>query len=311
MNNTVIYKPDILEVVNRFGMRRKGEFYYCPIHSDSSTPNLHITPRKGVWFCFVCGKGGDSYDLIGNIIVGKHYDRRNKNHFKKVIEYLKNENYRKVEYSLEEEPLKLNISIKEYLYSRTKPLSKISIEYLLHRKIYNPELYLLREDIIDGIPYITIPIVYNNRVIHVKRRRNDLCKNIDLDKHKRYKNFPGSDGSLPHKLYNKKDKKILFFEDSISAISANQFGFPSAALPHGNSIQRSSRKLYKKMFDDKKLIIIPDNDEAGTVMVENFKNILNNLVVCRVPDKYKDFNEFLCDDEQAALKFIKEVYRNG
>ena len=41
---------------------RKSWVSRCPFHEDK-TPSLKITPEKGQWYCFGCGRGGDGIAL--------------------------------------------------------------------------------------------------------------------------------------------------------------------------------------------------------------------------------------------------------
>jgi P4 family phage/plasmid primase-like protien len=36
----------------------------CPLHGDDKTPSLSVNPKKQLWVCFGCGKGGDALDWI-------------------------------------------------------------------------------------------------------------------------------------------------------------------------------------------------------------------------------------------------------
>lgn len=35
----------------------------CPLHDDHE-PSLYLNDRKGVWYCHVCGEGGDGIQLV-------------------------------------------------------------------------------------------------------------------------------------------------------------------------------------------------------------------------------------------------------
>lgn len=57
---------DIEEVVGDFvSLKRKGQNLWacCPFHNEK-TPSFSISPAKGFYKCFGCGKGGDALDFV-------------------------------------------------------------------------------------------------------------------------------------------------------------------------------------------------------------------------------------------------------
>lgn len=57
---------DIEEVVSDFvSLKRKGQNLWacCPFHNEK-TPSFSVSPAKGFYKCFGCGKGGDSIDFV-------------------------------------------------------------------------------------------------------------------------------------------------------------------------------------------------------------------------------------------------------
>ncbi len=57
---------DIVEVVGDFvSLRRKGANYQacCPFHNER-TPSFVVSPAKGVFKCFGCGKGGNAVTFV-------------------------------------------------------------------------------------------------------------------------------------------------------------------------------------------------------------------------------------------------------
>jgi len=57
----------LLDLARRLGMkpRKAGKDYVtsCPFHEDR-TPSLSLSPEKGLWHCFSCGRGGDGIGLV-------------------------------------------------------------------------------------------------------------------------------------------------------------------------------------------------------------------------------------------------------
>lgn len=59
-------RTDIEEVVGDFvSLKRKGQNLWacCPFHNEK-TPSFSVSPAKGFYKCFGCGKGGDSIDFV-------------------------------------------------------------------------------------------------------------------------------------------------------------------------------------------------------------------------------------------------------
>lgn len=57
---------DIVEVVGDFvSLKKKGHYMMacCPFHNEKS-PSFSVTPSKGIYHCFGCGKSGDSIQFI-------------------------------------------------------------------------------------------------------------------------------------------------------------------------------------------------------------------------------------------------------
>jgi DNA primase len=57
---------DIAEVVGDFvTLKKKGQYYMacCPFHNEK-TPSFTVTPAKGIYKCFGCGKAGDAIQFI-------------------------------------------------------------------------------------------------------------------------------------------------------------------------------------------------------------------------------------------------------
>ena len=57
---------NIVDVISDFvSLRKKGTSYkgLCPFHDDS-TPSFSVSPAKGVYKCFACGKAGNVVNFI-------------------------------------------------------------------------------------------------------------------------------------------------------------------------------------------------------------------------------------------------------
>ncbi len=57
---------DLAEIVGEYvGLKRAGQHFkgLCPFHQER-TPSFIVSPTKGIWHCFGCGKGGDLFAFI-------------------------------------------------------------------------------------------------------------------------------------------------------------------------------------------------------------------------------------------------------
>lgn len=60
---------DIVEVVSQYVILKKSGANYwglCPFHKEK-TPSFSVTPRLGIYKCFGCGEGGDSFSFLMKI----------------------------------------------------------------------------------------------------------------------------------------------------------------------------------------------------------------------------------------------------
>ena len=59
---------DLLALIQSRGvaLSRKGKNWtgLCPFHEDNSTPNLIVTPGKGLWRCMACGAAGNAIQFV-------------------------------------------------------------------------------------------------------------------------------------------------------------------------------------------------------------------------------------------------------
>src|SRR5436190_10458647 len=57
---------EIVDVLSDFiSLKKKGHYYMacCPFHNEK-TPSFTITPAKGIYKCFGCGKSGDAIQFV-------------------------------------------------------------------------------------------------------------------------------------------------------------------------------------------------------------------------------------------------------
>lgn len=112
---------------------------------------------------------------------------------------------------------------------------------------------------------------------------------------KSFKNTPGLPKSKTlFNLYrNRLQDRVFVTESSFDAIRLEQTGAHSVATL-GASISSHQKSLLKKYF--RTIILVADNDEAGRAMANKLQSQLENVIIARVPEPYKDVSD-MSDDQ--------------
>src|SRR5690349_4818555 len=64
--DAIFHAIDLSDLVGRHvPLKRSGNSWKgcCPFHQEK-TPSFHVTPDKGLWKCFGCGKGGNAFTFL-------------------------------------------------------------------------------------------------------------------------------------------------------------------------------------------------------------------------------------------------------
>ena len=61
-------RADIVKVAEHYGIKLDRAYKcVCPFHKEK-TASFSVSPRKQIWHCFGCGKGGDSISLVAELL---------------------------------------------------------------------------------------------------------------------------------------------------------------------------------------------------------------------------------------------------
>lgn len=61
-------RADIVKVAEHYGIKLDRSYKcVCPFHKEK-TASFSVSPRKQIWHCFGCGKGGDSISLVAELL---------------------------------------------------------------------------------------------------------------------------------------------------------------------------------------------------------------------------------------------------
>lgn len=67
-------RAEIINVTNYFNIRINRAWKgLCPFHNEN-TPSFSIHPKKQIWHCFGCGKGGDVISLVQELLNCNAYE---------------------------------------------------------------------------------------------------------------------------------------------------------------------------------------------------------------------------------------------
>ena len=99
-------------------------------------------------------------------------------------------------------------------------------------------------------------------------------------------------------------------EDTMSAYQmlSKKFPVPVVGTPGSNIKKELLEKNYEKLDSFKKIVIVPDNDEAGKALVESFAGLFGHKLYVVKLDRYKDANEYLVND---AEKDFQKLWQNA
>jgi DNA primase len=93
---------------------------------------------------------------------------------------------------------------------------------------------------------------------------------------------------------------VYVVESSFDAIRLDQVGFPAVATL-GANVSASQIKLLAKYFNN--VVLVADNDEAGSIMKDKLVEKLGHLItVIQLDKKYKDIGD-MDDEEIKKLEF--------
>lgn len=104
----VIQRADIVEIIGQFMKLKKRGINYignCPFHNEK-TPSFNVSPNKGIFKCFGCGKGGDVVSFV------EQYEKLS---FTETIKWLANYYQIELEETAVSEDVKESLRIEESL----------------------------------------------------------------------------------------------------------------------------------------------------------------------------------------------------
>ncbi len=330
--------------------KRSGQnlFGLCPFHSEK-TPSFSVSPSKGIYHCFGCGKGGSVFNFIMDM---EHLS------FPESVEFLARragmaipEDGRQHDSGRRERLLKLNREAARFFYDQLSTAEGAkAIEYMRIRRIsrrvatnfglgYAPDSWegLTHEmksrgyserDLVDaglakrgkrGGVYDAFRGRLMFPVIDVRGNVVAFSGRVLGDGEPKYLNSPDTPVfSKSHNLFGlnlaKKSKAgyIILVEGNVDVVSLHQAGFDSAVASLGTALTSEQAGLISRFV--KQVVICYDADSAGKKAAQRAIPMLERVglavKVVTVPGA-KDPDEFIKAKGAEAFRALIDDSENG
>jgi DNA primase len=286
----------IHRVLNGAGIEIEAEYgtdyiIFCPYHNNNRTPAGEVSKESGLFFCFGCQTTRSLIELIMHMTGRTYFE---------TIRFIKS---KETETDIEAVINKALHQIPDFVqYDELliKRLNKQALEspramsYFEGRRLTKESVIKFDLGFSEKQDSVVIPMQSPDGM-----SIGFVARTIEG---KEFKNTPG----LPKSkiLFNlhrvKASKTVYVVESSFDAIRLDQVGFPAVATL-GANVSSSQIELLKRYFTG--IILVADNDDAGSIMAERLTEKMRNLVTIIRPDKkYKDIGD-MTDDEIRTLEF--------
>ena len=323
-------KPDLLEVLDSYGIEYpsgRAKFKICCPFHEENTPSFQIDTSKQLWFCFgQCARGGDAFDFIGLMEVGPHWDNRNTEHFRQVVQSIEGQDY--TEHVVQHKPkerivLSQNaLYLLQYaveIYHQNLLQEKPVMDYLATRNI--PEKYIRDRKL--GFSNGNLPLmmsmlpddVLRNTALEAgliyeqpeTKNRWELLKDRvifpDIDRDGRvlamigretkktntkYLTLTGIEKTIWSLCRYSKHQPVVITESTMDAATGQLMGIPVGATCGTGIAWYLVEDLKKYPF----LAFLPQDDDASRVALERWKELLPHGREITIDyDGYKDLSE--------------------
>lgn len=276
MNIDEIKKISLVEFLNQLGYQptgrdSKGLWFYSPYRSERK-PSFHVNPRKGVWFDFGSGAGGDIFTLAGELC--------NSTDFIRQAEFIANKMSMPIKKPYKPEPFIEQPTFEDVRVSKLE--SPALLKYLADRGIPRniAQRWCLQVDYrLHGKDYYYAIGFENNA--HGFELRNPFFKGSYPPKH------------ITHIANG--NARCNVFEGFIDFLSAERLGFNDGMdLVVLNSVSNVAKAI-TPLADYTVIQCYLDNDAAGRAALARLRREFGERVMDKsaLYPNNKDLNDFL------------------
>jgi len=296
MKTSNIYTQEqIKRVLIGAGVDIEAEFgndyiIFCPYHNNNRTPAGEVAKDSGLFFCFGCQTTKNLEEFIMHMSGRTYFE---------AVRYIKS---KETENDIEKLVNKTLVAPPEFvqydelilkrLYNQLTVSDKAK-NYLKYRKIEPTSWSKFSLGYSEKQDSVTVPM----------HSPDGMCLGFVARtiEGKDFKNTPGlPKGKILFNLHRVKSSGTVYVvESSFDAIRLDQIGFPAVATL-GANVSNSQTRLLEKYFTN--VVLIADNDEAGSIMKDKLIEKLGSLItVIRLDKNYKDIG----DMEDAEIKKLE------
>ena len=296
MKTSNIYTQEqIKRVLVGAGVDIEAEFgndyiIFCPYHNNNRTPAGEVAKDSGLFFCFGCQTTKNLEEFIMHMSGRTYFE---------AVRYIKS---KQTETDIEKLVKKTLVAPPEFvqydelilkrLYNQLAGSDKAK-NYLRYRKIEMASWAKFSLGYSEKQDSITVPM----------HSPDGMCLGFVARtiEGKDFKNTPGlPKGKILFNLHRVKSSGTVYVvESSFDAIRLDQIGFPAVATL-GANVSNSQTRLLEKYFTN--VVLVADNDEAGSIMKDKLIEKLGSLItVIRLDKNYKDIG----DMEDAEIKKLE------
>ena len=288
-------KEQIKRVLVGAGVDIEAEFgndyiIFCPYHNNNRTPAGEVAKDSGLFFCFGCQTTKNLEEFIMHMSGRTYFE---------AVRYIKS---KETENDIEKLVNKTLVAPPEFvqydelilkrLYNQLTVSDKAK-NYLKYRKIEPTSWSKFSLGYSEKQDSVTVPM----------HSPDGMCLGFVARtiEGKDFKNTPGlPKGKILFNLHRVKSSGTVYVvESSFDAIRLDQIGFPAVATL-GANVSNSQTRLLEKYFTN--VVLIADNDEAGSIMKDKLIEKLGSLItVIRLDKNYKDIG----DMEDAEIKKLE------
>lgn len=304
MNINELNRNQITQMaISYMGLRPKSTVYpstkemsfHCPFHKDK-TPSLFINLDMGVFNCFSCGRSGSIESLFKEYTNSSLYTTlgidtspfNNYARLNQLSSMLKNEaednfDLKKVYINFDSSKLlKLKDSPEalDYIERRGIPLSvaiQMKFKFIREATLINNTKFENR---------LVIPIYENNRLISIEGRKVGELK----EKEPKVLYPKNCSVNSLYDIDNLDTEEPLYVVEGLmdlAVLRSSDFFKNSSAIFGANLTKRQ----IKLLLDFKKVVYIPDADQAGDKTVEKLKDTgYKNIYILRLPKVINNVN---------------------